>query len=176
MRNNYLEYAAMFLGAALDHELPECNGKGRVSTIKVDQYKTKFSDVRIYCTLAHEDRVLDLWTRGGYETRLKGDGTPYVYEDFRKNQFLYDAIHYRKCYIAALSMFVPVDEMRGIRSGADYHELLCSNEEELNTWIQKDIDHAAKYSAYHTPYLKRYSVDNYDDLRVAIKKIMTMCK
>jgi hypothetical protein len=35
---------AMFIAAALNHPIPLCNGKGSISTIKVDQYKTKFGE------------------------------------------------------------------------------------------------------------------------------------
>jgi len=42
MRKVKMNNVAMFVGAALNHPNPPCNGEGVISTIHVDQYKTKF--------------------------------------------------------------------------------------------------------------------------------------
>ena len=167
------QHVPMFLGSALDHELPICNGKGRCSTIKVDQYKSKFSEIRIYCTLADGMRVLELWEREQYATRMKHDGTSWDYEEFRKKCLFNDAVHYRSCYMAMLSLLTNEEDKRGVRGGASYRELLCEDELQMNIFLQKDIEKAPQFPQYFEHYRSCYDVQNFDELKIYLLKVMS---
>lgn len=166
------QYVPMFLGAALDHELPLCNGKGRCSTIRVEQYKSKFSEIRIYCKLADSGRVLELWERDQYETRVKSDGSSWSYEELRKKCLFNDAVHYRSCYMAMLALLTNEDDKRNVRNGADYRELLCEDELQMNLFLQKDIDKAPQFPQYFEHYRDVYDVQNFDELKIYLLKVM----
>lgn len=166
------QYVPMFLGAALDHELPIGNGRGRCSTIRVERYKSKFSQVRIYCKLGDSERVRKKWDGFGFETRRKIDGSRYSFEEFQKSCLLNDAVHYRSCYMAMLKLLVNEDDKRNVLNGADYQELLCENEEDLNRFLQKDIDKAPQFPQYFEHYRTVYGVQNFDELKIYLLKVM----
>lgn len=173
MNNLLSQYVPMFLGSALDHELPICNGKGRCSTIRVEQYKTKFSEIRIYCRLADSNRVHKLWIDENYETRTKRDGTPYEYEEFRKQCLFNDAVHYRSCYMAMLALLTNEEDKRNVCGGASYRELLCDDELHMNLFLQKDIEKAPQFPQYFEHYRTVYDVQNFDELKIYLLKVMS---
>jgi hypothetical protein len=118
---------ALFIGAALNHRLPPGNGTGFMSTIAVHQYKSKFSEVRNYCTLAQIDLVQDLWND------LKREGLPN--EDFIKNCLISDARHYRRCYLAMIGILSDKEEGLKLRDSADHPEILFFNKDELDAFL-----------------------------------------
>jgi hypothetical protein len=119
---------ALFIGAALNHRLPPGNGTGFMSTIAVHQYKSKFSEVRNYCTLAQSDLVQDLWND------LKRGGTPS--EDFIRSCLISDARHYRRCYLAMIAILSDKEEGLKLRNSADHPEILFFDKGELDTFLQ----------------------------------------
>lgn len=119
---------AMFIASALNHPLPPANGRrGIVSTIHVAQYKIKFDDIRIYCSLAHPDLVNDYWQSMGRE------GTPS--QEFSIACLKHDAMHYRQVYTAMLKL-LPDDLKLNVVSCADYWELLYDTPEELRQYVE----------------------------------------
>ena len=129
-----LSDVAMFVGAALQHDLPECNtftaDKFRkVSTILVSQYKQKFSDIRIYCELAHERLVKEAYTAS--EPKMS-------YKDFLSYRVYEDASHYRICY--KTMMAVAPEYKDALFNGADRPELLVDSETEMEPYICAWLD------------------------------------
>jgi hypothetical protein len=118
---------ALFIGAALNHRLPPGNGSGFQSTIAVHQYKSKFDEVRIYCTLAHTDLVQDLWATLGRE------GSPD--EAFIKSCLQFDARHYRRCYLSMIEILSDKEMGLQIRNSSDYPEILFFNKDELDAFL-----------------------------------------
>ena len=118
---------AMFIGAALNHPLPPCNGLGGVvSTIKVSQYKVKFSEIRVYCRLADQNLIDDYWRS------LKKDGPPT--EEFAARCLKSDACHYRQVYTSMLRL-LPSNVKPSIVDASDYRELLYDTPTELTQFI-----------------------------------------
>ena len=151
---------AMYVGAALQHPLPPCNGIGPSSTIRVDQYKTKFSDVRIYCSIADLELVKSYWNM-----TKPGDPT----DEFVKERIFFDAIHYRDCYMS-MEEFLSPEEWECLRDPANYPELLCSTKEELQTYISDKEELAKKYPTYMNSLFEKWKVNNTQEL------MQFMCK
>lgn len=147
---------AAFVAARLQHPNPRCNGLNpRVSTIKVDQYKEKFGQVRIYCRLANEIMVQARWTEDGHA----GAHT----EDYAQKCFISDAIHYRRCYRDMVAM---VPHLEGaLCGGADYHALLYEDA----TYIDSKVIPNAKANSEY--YLGWYQIDSFEALREMLVKI-----
>ena len=156
-----LNNVAMYVGAALQHPLPPCNGQGPSSTIRVDQYKTKFSDVRIYCSIADKELVKSYWN-----TTKQGEPT----EEFVKERIFFDAIHYRDCYMP-MEDFLSPEEWECLRDPADYPELLFSTGEELKNFILEKEEKAKKYPTYMNSLLERWKVVNSQDLYEYLCKV-----
>ncbi len=152
---------AMYIGAALQHPLPSCNGAGPSSTIRVDQYKTKFSDVRIYCSMADSELVNSYW-----KTTKTGEPT----EEFIKERIFFDAVHYRDCYMS-MEEFLSPEEWECVKDPADYPELLCSNKEELRSYVNEKEELAKKYPAYLNSLLERWKVASSQDLYEYLCKV-----
>lgn len=86
---NLVSDAAMFIAAALQQ--PNQFGK-RGSTIKVLQFKQKFNQVVVYCTLADVVEVQEAWKEKGHS------GEPS--QRFKRECFVRDACTYRNAYMA----------------------------------------------------------------------------
>jgi hypothetical protein len=158
-----LQSVAMYVGAALQHTLPICNGNGPVSTINVLQYKTKFTDIRIYCRLADKKLVWEYWNFAN-----KGEPTP----EFFKNRLFCDAQHYRDCHMEMKNFLLP-EEWACLKNPADYCELLCENKQELKNLIDQKLELSKKHSG-HIDYLyKRWEVENHEELE---KYLCKVCK
>lgn len=127
-KNVELGNVAMFIGAALNHPIPLANGRrGTASTIQVAQYKVKFNDIRIYCSLAHPSLVEEYWRSMGKE------GVPS--QEFSIACLKHDAMHYRQVYTAMLKL-LPDDLKPNVVSCADYWELLYDTPEELRQYVE----------------------------------------
>lgn len=156
MYNDMAPEIAMYVGAALNHPLPPCNGRGNISTIRVDQYKTKFNEIRIYCQLADESLVSDLWKTMYPE---KGD-TPS--DDFISKCTFNDAVHYRYCYLSMKKILKGQDDMiSSLIVGANHPELLFDNKEELE-------EHINKWKAY---LCSSWRIEDADSLRNFLFKV-----
>lgn len=152
---------ARFVASALQHPMPRCNGLGRTSTIHVDQYKEKFGDVRIYCTLADEFHVRNAWLEEHAVPGVVMEGEPP--EEFVKKCFLRDARHYRSCYMDMVEL---VPHLRdALCVAADYTELLGEDEKAID---EKIMPHARRYPGF---YLGRYELGDIEELRDILLKI-----
>ena len=142
--SHHLGKIAMYIGAALNHPMPECNGKGLISTIEVHQYKQKFNEIRIYCTLASPRLVTDMWV--GDNIHDSRDIT----DAFIEQCFDHDARHYRYVYLSMVDL-TPADA-DSILCSADYRELLCKDTKALDEFIDK-IEYfdfyRQRYSSFH---------------------------
>lgn len=173
-----LNNVAMFIAAALQHPNPPCNGRKKwVSTIKVDQYKTKFNFVRIYCTLADPELVKKVMDDDPKFIEAKRSN---LYADidleiasFSKQCLIDDARHYRKCYLSMMSL-LPEDLIKYVKSEADYPELLCHDIDELNQLIDRKVVSFEKEncSTYCTIFNSRYDLPSIEDVR---KYLMMVC-
>jgi hypothetical protein len=135
--------AASFIGARLQYPCPENNGQGNpwVSTIKVEQHKIKFDQVRVYCTLAHPSLVQQKWAWLVDRERRRSRGVQFydrihspsllalvqageilAPDVFSQSCMMHDAIWYRKVHCQMISMCP--DVKRAIIVGADHPELL----------------------------------------------------
>lgn len=148
---------AMFVGAALNHPVPVCNGAESISTIHVAQYKTKFNDIRIYCTLAHPELVKNLWASLG-ET---GEPTQAFFEKCLRK----DAAHYRECHVAMFRILDDEDMIASLKAPANYSELLCESPEELDRLLDYNIEQAKLYPQYLQSFYSRWNVGDPGALR-----------
>lgn len=151
---------AAFIAARLQYVLPPCNsgirGKHPVSTIRVDQHKEKFWNVRIYCTLADADLVKEKWAKHG------GEGEPT--SEFKRQCLRLDVQHYRKCYLDQIALIPRLK--RRIRSQADYSELLLDDVNELDArthQLELQDGDALKF------FRSRYGVETNDELRQLLR-------
>lgn len=148
---------AMFVAASLQYPLPRCNGlASRVSTIRVEQYKEKFGDVRIYCILAHPDEVKARWQEEGHKS-------PDPTLDFTRRCLLSDARHYRNCYMSMVGL---VPHLRdALCCAADYGVLLYEDAAAIESEI---MPHVEKHEQL---YLSRFYADSIEQLRVIFDKV-----
>lgn len=165
-----LSAIAMFIGAALQHPVPPCNGTcKRSSTISITQYKQKFNEIRIYCELANSQLVNELFVE------LGGVGEPT--DEFKRQAFINDARHYRDCYLS-MTRLLTQDDAESVTCAADYRELLCSDLKELDTYI----DYARKsyadgsFPQHLTHLTKLYGGESFDDVRNIIIEICAFKK
>lgn len=146
---------AMFVAASLNYPSPTIDSSRPVSTIRVNQFKTKFGEVRIYCQLAHPELVKTTWEYLGNE------GEPS--QQFLKNRMRWDARHYRDCYLSMVNILsnIPDGEqfISSLLNGADYRELLYKDKDELNDSIIRAIE--GKNINY---FYEKWCVDNSDNL------------
>ena len=148
---------AMFVGAALNHPMPPCNGSTPVSTIHVAQYKTKFNDIRIYCTLAHPGLVKEAWTSLGEP----GDPPPAFFNKCLRR----DAAHYRECHLAMFGLLDDEDMVASLKAPADYSELLCESPEELDRLLDYNVEKSKLYPQYLQHFYSRWNVSDPGALR-----------
>lgn len=163
MNHKFTYEVAMFVGAALNHPLPPCNGNGNISTIHVAQYKTKFDDIRIYCDLASPELVLDLWKSMGKV------GEPD--EKFNKECLWADAQHYRYCYISMINILNDEDIISSLKEPANYPELLFSKPEDLDKFLNENLEKSLKYPQYINNFYDKWKVEDFDSLRKFLYKI-----
>ena len=141
----------MFVAASLAYPNPDLN-QLLISTIKVSQYKVKFSDIRIYCRLADPVLVQNLWKYSGNE------GVPS--SEFLQKRLKWDSSHYRECYLSMVNILSDDNSINSLINGADYRELLCKDENELNDFLisateNKNIDW----------YFARWGLGTFDELK-----------
>ena len=163
MRKVKMNNVAMFVGAALNHPNPPCNGDGAISTIHVDQYKTKFNDVRIYCKLAHPKLVQELWSSTG------NSGEPTL--EFKEKCFMSDAMHYRSCYMLMFDLLNDEDLIASLKAPADYSEILCFSPEELDRLLDYDLERSKLYPRYIQTYYLKWGVNDFGALRELLRTI-----
>ena len=163
---------ARFIGSNLNYQVPRCNGmglsgSGMVSTIRVDQHKEKFGEVRVYCALAAPELIEETYKARILkvdEERAKGFKstlvTPEVYAGYR---LAADAEHYRRTYMSMIDLVPHYRDI--IRSCADYSELLCYDVAEfdasLELWGRENI--MRRYGRMHA--------DTFEALRDNLIKI-----
>ena len=153
---------AMFIAAALQHPNPPCNGHNkRVSTIHVEQYKNKFNEVIVYCTLADDKQVLDAWRESGNE----GEYTP----EFRHKCLLNDAKHYRKCYRKMLRLVPQYHDM--IMGRPDHSMLLQDDIVKLDQFLSYQNASMNKKRGEDQRLLNDWGVSTSEELRSLICKI-----
>jgi hypothetical protein len=138
---------AEYIAAAMNYPVPRCNGfglpgSGMVSTIRVDQFKEKFGDVRIYCRIAAPELVDEAYEhlRKRVDERKLDAATAFqlTKERYARQRYVDDARTYRNAY---LSMVKLVPKYRdAILVAADYRELLCEDEDELERFIDKNLE------------------------------------
>lgn len=101
-----LSALSKFLAVHMEHD----------STIMVEQYKSKFNSVRVYCTLVDENKLIERWENS---PEIEGNEIP---DYFRTQCLQRDCIAYRRAYYDALHICPQFkDEMF---SYADYPVLL----------------------------------------------------
>ena len=146
---------AMFVAASLNYPSPSIDSSRLVSTIRVNQFKTKFGEVRIYCQLANPELVRSAWAF------LKNSGEPT--DQFVKNRIRWDARHYRDCYLSMVNILSNMPEgdqfISSLLNSSDYRELLYKDKNELNDSIIRAIE--TNNISY---YYSKWKVDNSDDL------------
>lgn len=157
-------YVAMFVGAALNHPLPPCNGKGNISTIFISQYKTKFNDIRIYANLAYPDLVMNEWLLRGH------DGEPS--SEFKNKCLERDARHYRDCYLSMAALLNDKEVKSSLLIPANYPELLCETSFDLDSFLNQNLESSIKYPQYITNYYSKWNVDNFESLK---QKLYFLC-
>ena len=160
MQNFNHSAIAAFIGARLQHPNPPCNGLGRVSSIKVAQYKTKFDSVRIYCNLANDKLIDDEW-------RSRHDCEPT--QEFIDKCWERDAEHYRRCYVEMVEL---LNGYAAFFDGADYYVLLCASEEELDAVIESRNVNECHCGIYDGPSISGRKFSSYDELKECVKKVM----
>lgn len=148
---------AMFVGAALNHPTPPCNGTGPISTIHVDQYKTKFNDIRIYCTLAKPDLVKEVWASLGES----GDPPKTFFDKCLRR----DASIYRECHLAMFRLLDDEDMIASLKAPAVYSELLCKSPEELDRLLDYNVEKSKLYPQYLQQFYSRWGVSDPGALR-----------
>ena len=117
---------AMFIAAALQHPNPPCNGREvRISTIKIEQHKNKFSQVVVYLNLAEQNLVAQRWAELG-----NVDQPPQTFID---SCVKHDARLYRRTYMAMISL-VP-NKKSEIIARADHTMLLFDDKADLDAWL-----------------------------------------
>jgi len=87
----------------------------------------------------HRPYTTDIVTRSNIcvlQTKEKF-GTPRVYVSFSSETELEDAIHYRHVYKTAINLFPQYE--KAIRDGMDHSELLFDTEEEIASYIQRQM-------------------------------------
>lgn len=146
-------HIAMFVGAALNHPLPPCNGQGNISTIRVYQYKTKFSDIRIYCQLANTELVEEYWALLGKE------GNPT--QEFKHKCLISDAKHYRECYLSMASLLKDMQTFRSLIDPANYPELLFNNLFLLDAFLENIRQNPDRMTTYYS----MWQVEDFASLR-----------
>ena len=158
---NDISAIAMFISSALQEVVPPSNLSRSMrlirstrSTIKVQQHKEKFGEVRVYCEFAHKDLVKDLWLQHG--------NAPEPTQEFVKSCFVHDAVVYRDVYRQMVDL-VP-HYKNAIVQSADYPELLFDTKEELQAFLKRDT---------FDFYKKRY---NCDDDQSLLDVLCKLCK
>lgn len=159
---NYSSIAA-FIGARLQHPQPPCNGRSPVSTIRVDQYKTKFNSVRIYCHLADEKLVYNAWDQR-YPNSLSSPAQAFI-----DRCWMIDAEHYRGCYIDMVEL---LGGYASFVHDADYYVLLCASEEELDYVIEQRSKGECHCGINDGPSISGRNFASYDELKDCVKKVM----
>jgi hypothetical protein len=154
---------AMFVASSLNFPPPSIDGSRPISTIRVNQFKTKFEEVRIYCDLACPSLVRSTWTFLGNE----GEPT----QQFIQNRMRWDARHYRDCYLSMVRILsnIPDGEqfISSLVNGADHRELLYENKNELNDAIIQSIEKRKELYFY-----EKWSASNSDEL---LKTLTDFC-
>jgi len=87
----------------------------------------------------HRPYTTDIVTRSNIsvlQTKEKF-GTPRVYVSFSGETHLEDAIHYRHVYQTAINLFPQYE--KAIREGMDHSEYLFETEEEITSYIQRQM-------------------------------------
>lgn len=87
----------------------------------------------------HRPYTTDIITRSNIsvlQTKEKF-GTPRVYVSFSGETHLEDAIHYRHVYQTAINLFPQYE--KAIREGMDHSEYLFETEEEITSYIQRQM-------------------------------------
>jgi hypothetical protein len=156
---------AMFIGAALNHPLPPGNGNGLNSTIYVSQYKTKFDEIRIYCTLAYPQHVQQNWKL------LKGESAGEISDSFRRNCLLWDAKHYRNCYLSMINLLGNTKRAKEIKVAADYPELLFLNEKDLVSFLEKNLEKSKTHPQYIESFYSMWGANDFDSLKKILIEI-----
>lgn len=122
---------AAFISARLQHQSPRCNADMPVSTIHIDQHKEKFGSVRIYCTLAEDGLVKQMWKAQHPEIPR-----PVMPAAFKDECWLRDARYYRRCYLDMVSLVPQYKD--SIVDSADHRELLYETIDDLNECLEDD--------------------------------------
>jgi hypothetical protein len=167
-----LNDVARFIGAALRYPVPRCNGSWYTdgtqpwtSTIMVYQHKVKFADIRIYCTLADQALVTERWLKTGHT----GDPD----QQFIDECYMFDARHYRDCYLSMLAL-LPGPVAQYVCESADYSLLLVADLEELDRAIAWNAEkwENGKYPQYLTHLCRRYgNGKTFDDVRQYVANV-----
>jgi len=158
-KKDILGEVSMFVASSLNYPNPNLNLL-LTSTIRVKQHKVKFKDIRIYCNLADQSLVQELWRTSGNE------GIPS--SEFLQKRLKWDSIHYRECYLSMVNLLSGNNEaINALINGADYRELLCKDENELNDLLvsaaeNKNIDW----------YFIRWGLATFDELK---KHLVDIC-
>lgn len=141
---------AMFIAASLQFPQPHCN-EHYSSTIRVDQHKNKFNQVVVYCELADENLVSELWAFGG------SAGLPT--KEYRVSRLIKDARRYRRSYRQMIFLAPQYKDM--ILARPDYGYLLFDDIDMFDEWLNVQGKHI----------LERWHADNIDQLRSYILEV-----
>lgn len=162
---NDLDLIARWMGYALEGCIHGFNLRRRASsTIRVEQTKEKFGEIRIYCWLADEDLVREEWEK-------ESPGL-YVSEEFKRRCLKWDRYHYNHVYADAQHLFPQY--ARKIVSAADYRYLTHTTPEVAVQYLRDQVmgkcgwqwngDDPADHLTSVTKYRDEY-VECWPDLR-----------
>lgn len=182
MSEAYVQSAAAFIAARLQYNNPPCNDENPwVSTISIDQHKTKFGFACVYCQLASDELVKKKWRwlkirqeriESGekiYGVRIDPSllASDELTEEFRKRCLLTDARHYRNVYMDMVGL--RPDLRSQICSHADYSELLYGDYDEIVRTIDKKADDG--YQVQLQGLMNRYSVSSVESFKQFMKTV-----
>ncbi len=159
--------AAFYIATSLRHPLSDSQSQffSWSSTIEVSQYKSKFGQTCVYCTLAETNLVNEMWAVQGHA----GEASP----EFRALRLACDAAIYRISYLGFVSL---VPEYRdNVIGRADYPYLLHDRIEQIDAWIA-GLHANAKAHVNHEAYLSRLLSEwNVTDTEQLRKKLASVC-
>ena len=113
-------------------------GGNRVrSTIDIQQAKSKFKSVRVYCELGNRDRVNESWELVG-SSRSEENNNDEPTEEFIQQAYKRDATLYRRIYLQTCELFPHYKNY--IKPYADYPQFLCETQEEIDKWYESVKD------------------------------------
>ncbi len=129
-RDEDLDTIARWMGYALEGCIHGFNLRRRAeSTIRVQQTKEKFGEIRVHCDLADEDLVREEWE--------KNEPVLVVSEEFTMKCLKWDRYHYNRVYADAQRLFPQY--AREITGAADFKQLTHATPEAAAQYLRDQV-------------------------------------